>query len=224
VSMLSGGFGEVFDVGGGVLETNVVGDEELALKLIELSEYIEDTAAPLRAAKAIAKAEMRNRFQTDTAPDGTPWRPLALETIERKKRSPTLATRPSDILTHTKKMERSAYGEESYQIVDDSLIFTTANLPPYWSVHEYGTGVAETVSFTNPLTGTKIESTIQTGEGRGGATPQRPFIGLGYKGEEQILNVFELWYEHGVDITITPMGFVKEPGRHGKRLFPKFTS
>lgn len=223
MSVLSGGFGEVFDVAGGVLETNVVGDEQLSLKLIELSEYIEDTSAPLRAAKQIAKAEMRNRFQTDTAPDGTPWKPLTFETIERKKRSPTLATRPSDILSHTRTMERAAYGEESYQIVDNAVIFTTAHLPDYWSVHEYGTGRIEKFTVRNPLTRELKTTDIQMGEGSGGSTPQRPFIGLGLKGEEQIINMFEMWYEHGVDMVITPMGFVKQPGRTGKRLFPKFT-
>jgi Phage virion morphogenesis family len=228
VALFDTGRGRFFG-GGGVLETNIIGDDELERGLVRLSNYIEDVSAPLLAAKAIAQADMREKFAQDTGPEGQ-WKPLSEHTIDRKKRSKTLRTHPDDILSHTGYMERMARHDSSYRIVSDELIFTTQNLPFYWDVHESGSGEFDVIRPTKFVKG---QGQVETGEevvfareaGRGKATPRRPFIGLTEEAEYQIAEVFEVWYEEGVDLTIHPTtGVVQERvgGRFGRKLFPAF--
>lgn len=213
--------------GGGVLETNIIGDDELARGFVRLSEYVEDFGPPLRAAKAIAKADMHNKFDTDTGPEGK-WKALDPETVKRKARSSTLRTHATDILTHTGYMEKMATSEAAYTITPDELIFNTAPLPDYWSVHEGGTGTVTIHHVRNPLTREVNPVEFRSGEGKRGATghatPPRPWIGLTDEAELQIAEVFEIWYEEGVNLAISGAGTVQErnQGKFGRRLFPAF--
>ena len=215
---------------GGVITTNVLGDEDLALGFVKLAEYVEETALPLKAAEAIAKADIHQRFQTHEDPEGDGWQELSPRTVRRKASSPTLRTFPEDILTHTGLMEKKATADEAFSIYDDQLVWSSEHMPPYWGVHQYGSGEFDEQEVTEFVKGKGQVATgkvlkFATTEGRGQATPARPFIGLSQEAEGQIVGVFDAWYDEGVNIAINPRTGVAQErigGRFGRRLFPRF--
>jgi hypothetical protein len=207
---------------GGIITTNVLGDNDLALGFVQLAGYVEETALPLKAAEAIAKADIHERFQSHEDPEGDEWQQLSPNTVRRKASSPTLRTFPEDILTHTGLMEKQATADESFSITGDQLVWSSEHMPPYWGVHQEGSGEFDEISAERSASGKPIK--FATTEGRGQATPQRAFIGLSQQAEEQIIGVFDAWYDEGVNMFIHPgTGVAQERvgGRFGRRLFPR---
>jgi hypothetical protein len=215
---------------GGIITTNVLGDEALELGFVKLAGYVEETALPLKAAEAIAKADIHERFQSHEDPEGDEWQELSPRTVRRKASSPTLRSFPEDILTHTGLMEKRATDDEAFTIAGDQLVWSSEHMPPYWGVHQYGSGEFDEQEVTEFVPGKGQVSTGKTlkfarSEGRGRATPARPFIGLSEEAGLQIVEVFDAWYDEGVNIAINPStGIVQERvgGRFGRRLFPSF--
>jgi hypothetical protein len=225
---------------GGRMHVIVKPDPEVAsLQLIKLAGYLEDTAKPMLAAKAIAKADMQEHFTKDTAPSGEEWVPLDPDYLAKKSKMKGLRTHPSDILTFSRKMERAAVSEGAWIVTGNGeLFFNAAVLPPYWDVHQQtrkrsqtNVGVAADYrerirSGAVPGSGGAHES---FGIGRGKATPQREFIGLSKEAVAQIGGVFDLWFSEGLDITetirITSAGTVMgvtAKGRIAGKIFPRF--
>lgn len=207
---------------GGIITTNILGDDQLALGFVKLAGYVEETALPLKAAEAIAKADIHERFQTHVDPEGDDWQPLAPQTVQRKASSPTLRTYPEDILTHTGLMEKQATADESFTIVSDELVWSSQYMPRYWGVHQEGSGEFTEIPAEKSVSGKAMKFAASEGRGRG--TPARPFIGLSQEAEAQIIEVFDMWYDEGVSIAINPgTGIVQQRnhGRFGRRLFPK---
>lgn len=234
MAVFSGRQAGAFGALGGSINTEVFGDERLQFGLLRLADYIEDTVPPLRAAKAIAQADMRERFQTDTDPEGNPWAPLDPDYLAKKEKMTELRTHPDDILTLSRRMQDAATSEAAWIIspTGDELFFTTAPLPDYWSVHHFGSGSEDlwgaAADFRERVRSRTIEggggARDSFGIGRGQATPRRPFIGLSTEAEIQIVEVFDLWYDEGVSLHIGRTGVVQErvSGRFGARLFPNF--
>lgn len=222
---------------GGVLRTEILGDERLKFGFLHLADYVEDAGPPLRAAKAIAKADMQERFRTDTDPEGNPWIALDPDYLKKKAGMSNLRTHPDDILTLSRKLENAATSEASWGVSEagDTLFFSTTHLPNYWAVHQLGSGDAGNVGSAADFR-ERISVIRQVGEGeaggahdsfgigRGQATPRRPFIGLSDEAQLQIIEVFDTWYDEGVRINISRAGIVQERvgGRFGRRLFPAF--
>jgi hypothetical protein len=220
---------------GGIITTNVLGDDKLELGFVKLAGYIEDTFLPLKAAEGIAKADIHNRFQVHKDPEGDDWDELSDTTVKRKARDPRLRSFPEDILTLSGAMEKQATADDSFIIADDELVWTSEHMPrspkgfPYWQVHQSNENTFETIALTKFVPGkghveTGESARFATTEGPGHATPARPFIGLSQEAEEQILAVFDQWYDEGVSIAINPStGVVQERvgGRFGGRLFPR---
>ena len=235
MAVFSGRQAGAFGARGGVITTEVFGDEKLQAGLLRLADYIEDSAPPMRAAKAIGKADMKERFRTDTDPEGDGWLPLDPDYVDKKAKMPSLRTHADDILTLSRKMENAATSEAAWNISadGDELFFTTAPLPDYWSVHQYGTNEGNygmAADFRERVrSGAMTEggggARDSFGIGRGQATPKREFIGLSEEAELQIVEAFDLWYDEGVSVSISSAGIVQgrgAGGRFGQRLLPNF--
>lgn len=74
-------------------------------------------------------ASTQDRFNTETAPDGTPWQVLQPRTIKRKRHN------PARILTERGFLHRSIH----YQILSPSSVVVGTNLV-YGATHQYGRG------------------------------------------------------------------------------------
>ena len=214
---------------GGILHINVLGDDELALGFVKLAGYLENSALPLKASEEIAKASIHRRFRDHDAPDGEPWLDLADTTVQRKARDPRLRTFPEDILTLSGTMEKRATADESFTIVGDQLLWSSEFMPSYWGVHQYGSGTRTSVAIHaanehGEVVDTGRKATFADVEGRGKSTPQRAFIGLDAEAELEVVEVFDAWYDEGVDLFIHPRTGVAQSrvgGKFGARLFPR---
>jgi len=227
-------FSSAFGRGGGFINTEVFGDEELVFGLLRLGDYLENTAAPMRAAKAISKADMRERFVTDTDPNGDDWMPLDPDYVQKKATMPNLRTHAEDILTLSRRMETAAQSEAAWVATDDTLVFKTDVLPDYWGVHQFGSDASGQAGFAADFRERIRSGAMEEGGGgardsfgigRGKATPARPFIGLGADAEEQIIKAFDLWFDEGVAVSISSAGIVQgrgAGGRFGQQLLPDF--
>lgn len=208
----------------------------VAFDLMKLAGYLEETGPPMRAAARIGQEDMKRHFDTDSDPEGNEWLPLDPEYLKKKAKMPELKTQPDNILTLSTELERKATSPAAWIATENSLFFSTKGLPPYWDVHQSGSdphglsGYAADVRLRavnkeqhpdDPKGGKHSNMDI----GRGQATPARPFIGLSTEAQNQIVELFDLWFDEGIVLSINPKtGIVQQRvgGRFGKKMFPNF--
>lgn len=199
----------------------------ISMAIMEVAEALEDMAKPLLAARAVSQADMRNRFETDTDPDGNAWAPLDPD-YERYK---TLNGGPAgDILTWTEELEREASAPNAFLIDGDSLFWDGSGIPDYGWYHEHGSGAGNAGAHLDyreryragVLEGDSGGSHASLGIGRGNALPRRNFVGVSEEAQFKIIEIFDLWFDESASIFIGKGGMVQERGpggRFGKRLF-----
>lgn len=188
----------------------------------------------MRGAQAIAIADMQERFDTETEPDGTPW--VALD--PNYLRSKLAAGFPPDILHRTGDLERAATNPDTWLIADNELMFDAGALPSYGIIHQVGsspenagyrTAAMENEKFTR-APGEKRTRNFELGKGN--ALPARPFIGLSEVADANLWRLFDTWFyalgeeEGGLGHTgeapiFHPSGRVqtRQAGRFGPNLF-----
>lgn len=172
------------------IEVDALSFEAASIALSNLATYIDNVDLPLRGAKKIGRDDMKERFDTETAPDGTTWFALDPDYAERKVRKKGFE---HPILTYSKALRRAATSEAAWSVSGESLWFSTSTLPDYWRVHQEGSsdfGVTfHQVGEDNVL--------LRTSEG-GQNLPPRPFIGLSAEAEGKILELFDIWFSNGL--------------------------
>jgi len=154
--------------------------------LFEMADFIEDVAVPLTVVKEIARRDMAERFETEIAPNGRAWAALNpdYETWKQEEHGDL------PILTLTGDLRNKATSEGAWSVSGDSVWFSTASLPIYWSAHQYGVQDWSFTPESGPRTGEYIELF-------GKLTP-RPFIGLSEEAENEILAYMDGWFEFGI--------------------------
>jgi phage gpG-like protein len=213
-------FGAVDELVGSfaALEIDDLSFEEAAVRLNELALYIDNVDLPLRGAKRIARDDMKDRFESETAPDGTRWFELDPTYSERKERA--VGSKP--ILTREGALKKAATSEEAWSISGESLFFNTSSLPEYWRVHQQGSeGFG--VTFVKIIEHTELVRTPSEGDQN---IPPRPFIGLSSEAEGKILELFDIWFSEGLaqaskKFAISSVGTLhaRTPqGRFGERI------
>lgn len=205
--------------------------ERVAFMYMRLADYIEDTRLPMLAAKRIAQEDMQRHFDTDTDPEGNPWVPLDPDYAKKKAK---MGGDPNNILTLSGDLERGATSEAAWVATEEALFFKTSALPHYWDVHESGSG-ADMAGYA-ALVRERIRGKARLADdpggardsmdiGRGRATPARPFVGLTLEARNQIIELFDLWFDEGIKLTVHPKtGIVQQRvgGRFGQKMFPNF--
>lgn len=224
--------GSFADLGGNVTTISaewVPPPEEVEAALMEVAGYYENISKPILAARAIAREDIKRHFDTETDPDGNPWQPLDDEYIVKKQSQGG----DSRILRFGGDLEKAATSSSAFIVNDDSLFYSADGLPFYWRWMQEGTGpggsrvmgisMAQDRAKSHGATSTMTSHESQ-GIGRGQDTPARPFIGISADAEEQILEVFDLWFAEGVSIAISGSGIVQSRvgGRFGNKLYPNF--
>lgn len=218
---------------GGMMRMDVHPDpQRVAFGLMKLAGYVEETNVPMRAAKRIGMEDMQQHFDDDVDPDGNPWTPLDPDYARKKQQ---MGGDPNNILTLTGALERKATSGAAWIATDNALFFNTSTLPPYWDVHQQGSDASGLAGY-----GAQFRLRLKNNErfeddpgsahdslgiGRGQATPARPFIGLSVAAQNQIIELFDLWFDEGVALAVSAGGVVQQRirGRFGPKIFPNFS-
>lgn len=224
-----GAFG---DLGGEVITIEWVPDPHVVEQsILRVAGYLEQIDKPLLAARAIAREDMRMRFQKEVDPDGNAWVELDPDYLTRKQAEGS----NTGILKRWGDLEDAATSGSAFIVAGDSLFFSMESLPFYAGIHQEGSGTHNvgTARDWRERTAAATAAGVPSGGaheslgiGTGKATPARPFIGISGEAEEQIFEVFDLWFAEGVSIGISSSGTVQEriSGRFGKKLYPDLGS
>lgn len=188
-------FGTIDEIVGSfsAIEIEPVNFEEASIALYELSLYVEGTALPIRGARRIAMDDMKDRFESETAPDGTKWFELDPNYAARKEKEVGFE---HPILTKDGDLKDAATSSEAWTVSGESLFFNTAVLPEYWRVHQEGSE-----GFGATFVKVESESVLMRTSGEGDQNiPPRPFIGLSGEAEAKILELFDIWFSEGLEM------------------------
>jgi hypothetical protein len=168
--------------------------EDAAAILLNVAGYLGAVQAPLEEAKAIAMADTRERFDTETAPDGEPWEDLDAAYRHYKVE---VEGYPDMILQRTELLKDVAASSHAWLVIGPTLVFDPFVLPKddgfnYGAFHQKGgTG---TTSKAKYVTGEEFEG----GQVRLGGVPARPFIGLSDEAVAKISAAFSLWADGAI--------------------------
>ena len=184
--------------------------EVVASELIETANRLEDRSGPLAISRQIAIDDMREHFEGQHDPEGNPWLPWS-ESYEPRARAQNIG----EILQRTMDLQDAATAPGAYPITDDSVFFDTSGLPFYWSWHQEGTGGTDIFRTTHAQTGEDVAFREFGEEGRGKALPPRPFVGISFEAELEIIEVFDQWFDSAIALATSPTG--KVFGRHALR-------
>lgn len=208
----AGSFGAV----GGELSFNWIPDPEVvASELLEIAGHLENLEAPLALARQIAIDDVRGRFESKTAPDGSHWQAWSDSYTPDAE-----ANNLDGILVRSGDLKAAATADGAYVVDGHSLFFDTSGLPDYgyWNEQgaERGSGISsdEMAAFIRKA---GFEPTAESLAGTGGPNrlPARPFMGLSFEAELQVVEVFDQWFEGAIALGTSPKG--KLFGRHSLR-------
>jgi Phage virion morphogenesis family len=227
--------GEFKGIGGDLwveVDIGLEGLEEAEEILLITAQAVADIHKPLFASAAVARNDMKIRFETETDPDGKKWVALADYYLHSKLSKGY----PPDILRRTGDLEDSATGGQSYvdpegeesnigafKIVGDSVFFDMSEVPEYGMAHQTGSGNVELVN--DPREGHEGETLRFTqGAGRGQALPRRAWLGMSVDAEAEVWSVFDHWFEDatnpGRGYKVSSSGILQHApsGRFGKKV------
>lgn len=201
------------------IEVDTLSFAQAEVAVSRLANYIDDVDLPLRGAERIAREDMKERFETETSPDGTHWFALDPEYARRKQAEMGFE---HPILTRTKALREKATKASAWSISGESLWFSTADLPKYWRVHQEG---SEGFGVTFHHIGEENVLVRDSPEGSQNLPP-RPFIGLSEEAEGKILDLFDIWFSNGLEAATSSFALssvgtlhVRTPqGRFGERI------
>lgn len=173
----------------------------VAMELIETSENLEDRSVPLALSRVVAQQEHMDHFESQSDPEGTPWRPWSASYAPI-----AAATNVGQILQRYMDLEYAVVSPEAYPVTLDSVFFSTAGLPEYWLWNQEGTGSFQNWGFIDTRTeeirsrGLKVymPGGINWGIGKGQALPARPFVGMSVEAQLKILEIFDMWFDSAV--------------------------
>ena len=144
---------------GAMLEV-VLDDSLLGKALEEVNRRLGDMTTPFNDIAEYLHQSTDDRFSKKVAPDGSPWAPLSLVTLSRKKGPGILREKGTlqDTLRH--------------QVTSTELAFGTDR--PYGAAHQFG----QKKGASGSVKGRPIPW---------GDIPARPYLGLSLKDESEIL-------------------------------------
>lgn len=224
---------------GGILNIDKTQIDDASVGLMELSGYLTETAPMMEAFKAIAAADVKDRFVHDRDPQGLPWHPLDRDYADYKE---SQGKDPDNILTWDGRLERAASSKKAFKVVPSpagfALIFDTDAIPYYGLFHDAGSGVenvgkAADERFIRRAAWEVGERTVRArhrvepGIGKGNALPQRQFIGTSVEAMTQMQAVARMWLVHGVEQFYyrSKFGHIQlrsKTGQFGPKVFPHF--
>lgn len=149
-----------------------------AQSVLAVERALADKTAPLVAATEIVQADIRERFETETAPDGTKWQEWA------PSYAPIAEKENVGILRKSEELYEAASSTEATVIRGDTVFYNTQTLPHYGLAHQQGQPERDP-----PL-------------------PARPFLGMSNESEAFIFAAFAEWFDRSIDLFVTAAGRV----------------
>jgi phage gpG-like protein len=143
---------------------------------------LEDRAIPLAAASEELQSTIRERFDTQTDPDGVPWKDWSDKYRPVAEKYPNIG-----ILQRTGELADVASSSRATVITNDTVFYQTDSLPQYGLAHEAG---------------------IPNRGRRGGELPKRAFLGLSEAAALKIYGYFSEWFEEAIQLYVTSTGRV----------------
>ena len=139
-------------------------------KLNQLGRFSKDPSTALAQIGEYLKRSTRERFKTQTAPDGTPWATLSDKTKKHRNQNKILTLRGH------------LQGRLRWQLTDNGVELGTNSI--YAATHQFG--------MTKGYSGT---GQYKTKQGSflipWGNIPARPFLGISQTDQTHILNIIE---------------------------------
>lgn len=182
-----------------IVEIDALDFKRAEVALNELARYLDNAIIPMRGAERIAMEDMKERFETETAPDGNQWAQLDPDYAARKAFE--LGFEHPILTGRSRELKTTATSSAAWSVAGDSLFFSTEGLPEYWRVHQEGSE-----DFGSVFHHAFSEETghLDSSEGSGAQNiPPRPFIGLSRKAETKILELFDIWFSEGIQEATT---------------------
>lgn len=138
---------------------------------------IRNTAVPIAAASSVVRADIQERFETETDPYGRKWDDWSSSYY------PAAMAYPNEgILKQSGDLFRAAISSKATLVTEDTVFYETGALPSYGLAHESGLPDRKT-----PL-------------------PQRAFLGLSEESAAQIYGLFEEWFNDIIRLYPSPSG------------------
>lgn len=145
--------------------------------ILEVAAALEDRSLPLLFARQATQQGIRERFETETAPDGTPWEAWSESYTPYAEAYPNVG-----ILSQSQELEEVASRSDAFIISHDAVFYNPGFLPHYGLAHQEGLPDRKT-----PL-------------------PARPFLGLSDETMGVIDAAFVGWFDEAIDLYITSRG------------------
>lgn len=145
--------------------------------LVEVETALEHVEVPLAFAKEQVQADVRERFTTETDPDGNPWQSWSAIYTPYALSFPNVG-----ILQQTGDLMKAATRDSAYIISGNTLFFEGGDLPHAGWAHQEGAlrtdAMGDTINFL----------------------PPRPFLGLSEEAKTLIFATFTDWFDRSIDI------------------------
>lgn len=129
--------------------------ETISYDLALLEGYFEDRAGLTEAMKHELMSDMREKFETESDPSGSPWQELKEPAKDQV-----------GILRLSEDMFHAAIDESAWTATPTGVFFDTGMLPPYWAFHEQPSGGAQRIprrEFIGPTIQAQAEITATAG-------------------------------------------------------------
>lgn len=136
-----------------------------------------DRTPALAASGEVIRGNIRERFETETAPDGTPWEDWAESYRDYAEAYPNIG-----ILQQSGELVEAASDAGAIHVTNDTVFYRTDVLPHYGLAHHTGLPERRT-----PL-------------------PARPFLDMSPEAEALIVGTFFEWFEGNLDLFVTAGG------------------
>lgn len=160
--------------------------------ILTVEAALRDRTLPLMFAAEQTQADIRERFETETDPEGAPWQEWAESYVDYAESFPNIG-----ILRQTGELYERASSNQAFIISNDSVFYDPGVLPARGIWHQEGRPGRTTASGSpNPL-------------------PKRAFLGLSAEAEARIMLTFVNWFDRAVDLYVTSRGRVGR--RHALR-------
>ena len=154
----------------------------LAESIFEVSEAMADFSRPLLFSAERTKAAIRERFETETDPDGIPWPQWS------EKYAPVAEARPNIGILRRPEATLAAAAEGAVVVDGNTVFFNADELPDYGEYHQSGLPDRRTKGGQeNPL-------------------PRRAFLGLDDETEAKIVAAFAEWFDGNIMLFPTSTG------------------
>jgi len=148
-------------------------------KLQAVAAAIENRTLPLAVASETMQGDIRERFETETDPEGNPWEDWADSYRDYAESYPNVG-----ILRQDQELVDAASSSEAMVISHDAVFYRTDLLPSYGLAHESGL------------------------EQRKHPLPKRSFLGMSEEAAAVIFATFAEWFDRSIDLFITSTGRV----------------